>query len=341
MTDNVQYIVNYIRGQLTGDYEKDMSYLHECGQKYKDDEEGPEILQEIATMMYAILPEEEKSQVSAHLGELGNGIEDVYNQAKKALDEERYKDALDGLDQVIAAVRDRYVTEDDDNVYVSLNHVMELYEYSYYYKTDKNIKTTDVMYNEYYRSRGLALLNLGRTGEAVDACLEALKWNPVDLESYLVLAECYLAKKDYGDYLATTRKAYRYCCTRATMARYYRNMGRYYLDKYEPRIARAMYVYANIYFQNDGADSALSFIESALQEKTPEYTIKELQSILDENNVEPGPDADTIGIIYRVGQLMLESDDYERAKDCFAICYDITQDEETGRLLQQLVGKVE
>ena len=63
-----------------------------------------------------------------------------------------------------------------------------------------------------------------------------------------------------------------------------------------------------------------------------------MQQILEENDVKLGPDADTIGIIYRVGNLMLESKDYDRARDCFAIVYDITQDEETGTILAQLMN---
>ena len=36
--------------------------------------------------------------------------------------------------------------------------------------------------------------------------------------------------------------------------------------------------------------------------ETPEYSVKQMQEILDENEVEPGPDSKTIGIIYRVGE---------------------------------------
>lgn len=338
MTDNVQYIVDYIKSKLTGDYEKDMKYLHDCSEKYKNDEEGNEILQEIATMMYDILPDDEKQQVSTHLRELSNNFESMYNKAMEYVEKEEYEKALEAIREVITAVSGRYVTEDDENVYISLNHVMELYEYSFYFKTEKSIKCTDVMYNQYYRTYGLINLRLGNTKEARDACEKAIEWNPVDLESYLMLAEVYLAEENLEKYREVTQQAYRYCCTRATMARYYRNMGRYFLDKYQPLVARALYVYANIYFESEAADSSLSFIESALKEETPKYTIKELQQILEENDVKLGPDADTIGIIYRVGHLMLESDDFDRAKDCFAIVYDITQDEETGRLLTQLAG---
>lgn len=268
-------------------------------------------------------------------------MQHLYICSEKYRNDEDYADILPEIislmESVIESVQGIYIN-DDSTIYLSLNHVMELYEYAYFFKTDKDIRCTDIRYNEYYRAYAYLLLNFGEYEAAAQACRTAIEWNPVDLESLLGLAEIYLAMEAFDEYLEMTKTAYRYCCTRATMARYYRNMGRYYLEKYKPEVARALYVYSNIYFQSEAADSALKFIESALNEETLQYEIKQLQQILLENEVEPGPDADTIGIIYRVGKLMLESNDLEKAKDCFAIVYDITQDEETGEILAQIMN---
>lgn len=339
MTDYAQYITSHIRSSLSGDYEADMKYLYECSEKYKNDEDSGDILRGIASIMYEILPDSEKEQVAEGLERLHGSFDTSYNAALDMIKCGDLQNARRTLENLIASVNGRYVN-DDENIYLSLNHVMELYEYSYYFKTDKSIKCTDIMYNEYYRTYARLLCALGDYEEAVAACITAVEWNPVDLESLLELAEIYITMGNHiEEYLETTKKAYRYCCTRATMARYYRNMARYYLDKYKPDVARALYVYSNIYFKSEAADSALEFIKSALNDIEPEYDIKTLQGILDENGVEPGPDADTIGIIYRVGNLMLESKDFDRARDCFAIVYDITQDEETGMILSQLMNK--
>lgn len=270
-------------------------------------------------------------------------MQHLYICSEKYIQDEDYGDILTAvislMEETLESVRGLYIN-DDKTTYLSLNHVMELYEYAYFFKTDKDIKCTDIRYNEYYRAYAYTLLKLGEYEKAVEACQTAIEWNPVDLESMLGLAEIYLAMENHTDeYLKMTKTAYRYCCTRATMARYYRNMARYYLDVYKPEAARAMYIYSNIYFQSDAADSALQFIESALNQKTPQYSIKDLQEILSEYKVEPGPDADTIGVIYRVGKLMLESGDLDKARDCFAIVYDITQDEETGDLLAQIMNR--
>lgn len=339
MTEYAQYIINHIKSGLTGEYEKDMQYLYDCSEKYKEDEDSADILREIASLMYEILPDNEKSKVGDKLKELNGSLDTTYQAVLDMVKCGDLEKAKTTMEEVLKSAEGRFVN-DDSNIYLSLNHVMELYEYSYYFKTDKDIKCTDIMYNEYYRTYAQILLQLGESEAAVKACETAIEWNPVDLESLLLLAEIYLELGNhFEDYYEATKNAHRYCCTRATMARYYRNMGRYYLEKYKPDVARALYVYSNIYFQSEACDSALQFIESALNEKTPEYRINELQQILEANGIELGPCADTIGIIYRVGNLMLESKDLERARDCFAIVYDITQDEETGTLLAQIMNQ--
>ena len=169
-----------------------------------------------------------------------------------------------------------------------------------------------------------------------DAFKKAICWNPVDLDSYLGLAECYKNLNMLSRYLDVTKQAYRFCCSRATMARYYRNMGFYYVARYITEAARVCYTYSNIYYKTDNADNELKYLEQALNDKTPEYSVKQMQEILDKNEVEPGPDSKTIGIIYRVGELMMNDKDYRLARDCFSIVYDITQETQLKTLLDEL-----
>ena len=94
--------------------------------------------------------------------------------------------------------------------------------------------------------------------------------------------------------------------------------------------------YSNIYYKTDNADAELSYIEQALNQETPKLSVKEMQKMFDDEGIEPGPSSDTIGVIYRVGQIMMESQDYRLAKDCFSIVYDITQEEQLEKLLEEL-----
>ena len=221
-------------------------------------------------------------------------------------------------------------------IYISLNHVMEYYVYACYFEPETDVLCTELPVGEYYRTYGSLCLKLSKFRRAEDAFKKAICWNPVDLDSYLGLAECYKNLNMLSRYLDVTKQAYRFCCSRATMARYYRNMGFYYLSAYKPEVARACYIYSNIYYKTDNADAELSYIEQALNQETPKLSVKEMQKMFDDEGIEPGPSSDTIGVIYRVGQIMMESQDYRLAKDCFSIVYDITQEEQLEKLLEEL-----
>ena len=231
------------------------------------------------------------------------------------------------------------ISEPQDNcehIYMSLNHVMEYYVYACYFEPETDVLCTELPVGEYYRTYGSLCLKLSKFRRAEDAFKKAICWNPVDLDSYLGLAECYKNLNMLSRYLDVTKQAYRFCCSRATMARYYRNMGFYFVAKYNTEAARVCYTYSNIYYKTDNADNELKYLEQALNDKTPEYSVKQMQEILDKNEVEPGPDSKTIGIIYRVGELMMNDKDYRLARDCFSIVYDITQEAQLKTLLDEL-----
>ena len=179
-------------------------------------------------------------------------------------------------------------------IYISLNHVMEYYVYACYFEPETDVLCTELPVGEYYRTYGSLCLKLSKFRRAEDAFKKAICWNPVDLDSYLGLAECYKNLNMLSRYLDVTKQAYRFCCSRATMARYYRNMGFYYVARYNTEAARVCYTYSNIYYKTDNADNELKYLEQALNDKTPEYSVKQMQEILDENEVEPGPDSKII-----------------------------------------------
>lgn len=279
-------------------------------------------------------------------------IKDRFKDYKEIFDSGDLERSADILEEILKRIEeasderragqfenDTFVKKSDMDgrpIYISLNHVMEYYVYACYFEPEADVKCTEIPVGEYYRTYGELCLRLSKFHRAEDAYRKAICWNPVDLDSYLGLAECYKNLNMLSRYLDITRQAYRFCCTRATMARYYRNMGFYFVAKYQTEAARVCYTYSNIYYKTENADNELKYLEDALKDRTPEYSIRDMQKILEDQDVEPGPDSKTIGIIYRVGELMMEDKDYALARDCFSIVYDITQEGRLKTLLDEL-----
>lgn len=264
--------------------------------------------------------------------------------------EEEYKDVRKAgrIDKDLVVRR----SEEEGQIWLCTNHIMEYYIYACYFEPDTDVSMPELPIAEYYRTYAELCVKLQKYKRAEDAYKHALCWNPVDLDSYLGLAECYKYLNMITRYLDMTKQAYRFCCTRATMARYYRNMGFYYLSSYNTDMAAACYTYSNIYYHTDNADSELEYIKNALaaaennkvnkesnenkNTEVKEYTIKQMQDMFDKEKVEPGPDSKTIGIVYRVGELMFQDKEYRLAKDCFMIVYDITNEQQLENVIAEL-----
>lgn len=340
MNEYVTYCLNNIKENLTGDSTKDMEYLMVCSEKYKNDEESETILAEIAAMMYELLDDEDKKNVSSRFEQMQQDTFSKYEEVKEMIKKGDYLAAKESLDTIIASVEGTY-KETETTEFLSFNHIMEFYIYNVVFKPEKQVAATDIPFNEYYRTLGVVCSMMEAYDEAKTALMTALKWNPVDLDTYLSLGEVYKHTGELEEFLKITNEGYRFCCTRATMARYYRNVGYYYMSKYEPKLAVALFNYSNVYYLTDNANDEIKYLEAALEEEMPEISVKELQEILTKAEIKLGPDSETIGIVYRVGQLMLDEGRKAEARDCFSIVYDITLDEEAGQILADLEGVAE
>lgn len=258
----------------------------------------------------------------------------LYGESKKWMESQKYSEAAKSLKKITELAEEEY--QDKEGKWFSFNHILESYYYVCFMKDASPLQYTEYNISAFYRLYGFSLMKLQRFEKAKDAYLQAVRWNPVDLDSYIQLAELYKQMKDLENVKKTTLAFYNYCCTRATMARFYRNMGYYYLEKYEPETAVALYQYSNIFCHTDSADRELRFLERAQDKPLEEYELSTLQKMLNEKEIPLGPNPDTLGITFRVGQLEMDQEHFESAKDCFMMVYDLTQDAETKAYIEKI-----
>lgn len=213
------------------------------------------------------------------------------------------------------------------------NHIIESYYYDYFIAKGTNFDYLDENIDTGYRLLGFLETELSHYTNAICSYKKALIWNPADLDSMLSLGELYKKKQRPEDCLQISRRAYPFCCTRATLARFYRNMGYYYLESSKPEVSAALYLYSRLYYPSRQADTELAYLEAALKKKLDEHSTQELQQILMQEQIPLGPNPDTVAITYRVGLEELSAGRMQNARDCLSMVYDVTGDEEAGKLL--------
>ncbi len=217
-----------------------------------------------------------------------------------------------------------------------LRHISEVFLYEYYCLGDDEYELTDVDTLTPHKERAKELMLSGNYSKSQKEWLDAHFENPVDMESILGIILCCKQLGDTeGEYSYTT-ESYNYCCTRAELAAYYRNLGWYYLEKYNPELSAACYLYSKYFEESQQADAELEFLEKAIGKKVSAKDLSQIQNILKENNIPTEANPITLALLYKAAEEAQEAGDKAQALDCYRMVYDLTEDEEVGRRISGL-----
>ena len=221
---------------------------------------------------------------------------------------------------------------------VSLNHISEVFLYEYFVAAGKEFEIAEADTTVFFKEKARALTADGNYKAAEQEWLKAHFENPVDMESILSIISCCKQLGDVDGEYAYTTESYNYCCTRAEMAAYYRNLGWYYLEKYDPGLASACYMYSQLFDKTQQAEDEIKFLEKALERKIEEKKTEELQSILKEHEIPTSANQITLALLYKAGDEAEAAGQYSQALDCYRMVYDLTADEEVGEKIRELQG---
>lgn len=246
-------------------------------------------------------------------------IQETVKKKEYARSAEKMKGLLCHVEEVLGS---------DKGSKFSFNHILETYYYVYIKKDVSQLSYTQVPIHAYYRMYGFILMHLDRLDEAMEAYDTGLVWNPVDLDMMFQLVELYKRKGMLEPCRKLTMETYDYCCCRRHMGRFYRNLGFYFVERKQLQLAVALYIYSNIYEPSEHADKELDFISKLSGQQIQNYTLPKLQEMIESAGIPLGPNPNTLGITSRVGQLELDNGNYENAYDCFAMVYDLTNEED-------------
>ncbi len=217
-----------------------------------------------------------------------------------------------------------------------LRHISEVFLYEYYCLGDDEYELTDVDTLTPHKERAKELMLSGNYSKSQKEWLDAHFENPVDMESILGIILCCKQLGDTeGEYSYTT-ESYNYCCTRAELAAYYRNFGWYYLEKYNPELSAACYLYSKYFEESQQADAELEFLEKAIGKKVSAKDLSQIQNILKEKNIPTEANPITLALLYKAAEEAQEAGDKAQALDCYRMVYDLTEDEEVGKRISGL-----
>ena len=277
------------------------------------------------------------------------------------------KHVIEQIEQISAEEAEQYIESleeevlQESGVWFTPNHELEIYLYAYYVTKDP-YQISGVPFHLFYatlakkwlaegvteenvegktaqpKSKNDAVKDTAECGQkAIQAYTAALKYNPVDVEILSEVAALYRTQKNWESMLGTAQRMYPYIFTRKDMAVYYRFLGTYYLETFQPELSEKVYAYSRFFYQSEQADADIHYLEEALDRPMEELMPQELQVELEKKGIPVQPKNETLGMLYHTAKNCLEQGKNEYAKQLLTCLYQLTQDKEVENMLRELM----
>lgn len=189
------------------------------------------------------------------------------------------------------------VIEDENNTYYSFNNYIEILIFWYMYKPEKRNICPDINYSEIYYYLGFINIEIKNYGKAQEYFKKGLEWNPMDVSIMFENAYLYRMLGDIERYKAEIEKTNPFIYEIGYMAKYYRELGWYYVEKKSFDLANALYTQSLAFYETDMAKRELEFIAKSENRKARLSTAEEMQKLFRDYNITFGFNRNIVDII--------------------------------------------
>ncbi len=343
MAENKDYetIIREITLGLTGEPQKDKEYLLEQMERYKDHELGKEIVRACGRIMYEIMPEDKKAELEKIINKDTQGIEAALDEVKFNVYKKNYDKALELIESIIKTHEESgWFAEDSVSEYYCFKEPMEELLFAEYNKSEKDVRKATIDFSEMYFLYGCLLNELQRYQNAEEALRKAMKWNPVSLPIAYELAEAYKAQGNIEDFKDFTIEMHKYVFRPDDMARFYRNLSYYFVEKEEYETAVCCLLFSERFANSDMVQSELYYI---MQKSGKDYdpSVDDLKRCFETHVIPLGPDDEMLKIAFVYGRKMYEDQDLYGAGYFLSLFSAYIDDDEVEKMLEDINAKLE
>lgn len=329
-------IIKSITSGLTGNAEHDIKYLQDQCEKYKDHEYGKEIMRACGRMIFDLLPQDKKDMLNLALDNDNNAIEETLKEIRFNIQERDYKKALKISKTLVKNIEKMNMYQNDAvSEYYCFNNIFEELLFKHYNKPEKNVRYSNIPYSKIYFTYANLLFEFKKYKEAQEYLEKAIRWNPMDCNLQFEYAEIYKCTKNYDKFFELTKNCFKCVYNSADLARCYRNLGYYFIEKGLYTVAIGCYMLSIQYDETVIAQSQLYYIHTKAPNcKRPD--MKEMQVFSERYKFPIGPYDDVLSLALTYGQKMLEDGRVDFAIFFLEIFYELTGDKNVEEILIDL-----
>ncbi|MBE6621845.1 MAG: tetratricopeptide repeat protein [Ruminococcaceae bacterium] len=336
-------IIGQITQGLTGDAAADMQYLKAQMEKYKNHKMSQEILRACGRMMYELIPADRKEELGKVIDNELKGVEATLDEIRFNIYKNNLATAMKLSEALVESVeRNPMFKSDEVSEYFSFYEFFEELMYEFYNNPEKTIRQVELPFAEIYFQHGSLLFEQKRYVEARNILSKARRWNPVNAKIAFEYMETYKVLGEIEQFAELTKETFQYAFKAADLARCYRNLGYYFVEKELYKEAAGCYLMSLQYdSENKTAQSELYYIQTKAPRGFKEPTLDELQEYGVKYGFPIGASDDVLGLAFSYGKHFAQDGQTEGAIYCLKIAYELTNDQGINELIEKLMNKDE
>ena len=334
-------IMQEITAGLSGDNQRDIGYLKEQMEKYKNHEYGKEILRACGRLIYEKLPDEVKNKVNQVAENEDLGIKATLDEVGYCIYKKDFDKALNLMEALVSRIEEAHKSglfqDDAVSTYHNFDELFEEILYRHLNESEKEVRRCPMPFHQVYARYGALLFEMKRYEEAEKALETAIRWNPVFTDAMFERAECHKALGNLEVFFNLTVEAFKYAFRPKAVARCFRNLGYYFVEKELWDEAVACYI-ASMDYEKDAlnAQSELYYIQRKAGRQIPPPAQEAFESYGEKYGFPVHPSEDILGIPYAYGKHAAELGNSDAARYFWTVFYDLTGSTEIKSLIDSL-----
>lgn len=270
-------------------------------------------------------------------------INGVIAAALELCEQKKNKQAAEKLAAEIARVEKLNLYNDGAADYYDFNTLMEMVMLQSQHPELKRIADIEEPLNRLYAMYGSVLLELGELDRAQEALEVAMDWNPMSADIAFEYTEVFKQKKDLEAMKRRTIAIFPIAYKRREIARCYRNLGYYFVEKQMWDEAVGTYLLSMTFAEAEGrysAEQELKYIYDETQGEATRPSLGAMRSYGEKYGFPIGPDVKIIETAMLYGKTMLANKKYQHAAYFLDIAYKLTESKELKALLDGINKKL-
>ncbi len=346
----LEQILQEISAKLTGDNKSDIAYLFKATEKYRGHQFEAEVVREIGRMIFQRLSKEKQDEWTELINkETNQSYYSKFDEVNAKVRGGDFDAALLIIEPITKELENMIngglCRDDSVSEYRHFSSLFEEILYKELYHPTRTIRGVFLPIGTAFSICGSVLIDLNRAESARLALDKAKQWEPMNVSLAFEYAETYKLQKNMDEFLQSTKKVYEIIYKKTDLARFYRNIGYYFIEKKLWVEAMGIFVLSlNFDTESTAAAGEMAYIEEKAGKKIEWPKIEEIKEICQKYDIPFGPNSNVATIAYQYGKSLFDEKMSDYAKYFLEIAYSMVPAPEIKKMLDSLgeaIGSVD